>query len=429
MHLRGTPGGTACIVVALALVFASGSIRQVRAQTGALAPADVGQGFSKAMSNAANIADLQKRIDARDALIRDLLDRVRRLEQLEAERDRPRAAVIRTVSDTAGPDVAPVQTPSSDVPRGSYDVAQQGTPPSEGSGAAATAKRGPGQFEVSEEAAQHALERALVQTGASLLPAGTLEFVPSVTYQYNQTSRPDQIALNLNGTIFITDQVAKVTQVRPSALFRMGLPFDLQAEVGIPYDFTQDTNAIRVIGAGLSQQNTSAFGLGDPTLTLTHQLFYEHGAVPSVFVSGTWDSDFGQTKSGIRLGTGFNELSASVTAVKRQDPLVFTAGFTFQKTLDSRNIAPANQYTPTLSMLIAVSPETSLRFTQQVTFAGSTDVNGTSVPGSSQTAGVFTFGLLSILARGLVMDLSASIGETPDASDFGFRLGFPIRLN
>ncbi len=133
--------------------------------------------------------------------------------------------------------------------------------------------------------------------------------------------------------------------------------------------------------------------------------------------------------SGIPLGQGFHQFQIGATAVKRQDPLVFTAGLTYLKALENNNITPGDQLIPNAAVNLAVSPETSLRFSQQVTFGNKAKLNGQYVPGSQQVSGVFVFDLLSILAPGFVVDFTAALGETRDAPDLTLRLGFPIRLN
>ena len=134
---------------------------------------------------------------------------------------------------------------------------------------------------------------------------------------------------------------------------------------------------------------------------------------------------------GRALGTdfNFNELRPSLTAVKRQDPLVFTAGFTYQTALESHGITLGDQFTPSVGMLFAVSPETSLQFSQQVTFSEPTVVGGRNIPGSESTSGILSLGILSILARGVSMQFTAGIGETRDTPDLTLILAFPIRLN
>ncbi len=403
---------------AAALVVVAGAVGPAPARA-----ADVRAPAAEYDVNREMIEALQKKIDERDQLILQILGRVQDLERREAEAAAAGGGrAVPAAMNSPRPSSAGHVPPR---PR----MAQQTQAPQPQPQAAPAPRAEPGQFEVSEEDAQRALERALVQTGASLLQPGQLEFVPSVTYQFDQVSRPSQIALTQTGTVLVTEDVVRSDQVEAGTLWRIGLPFGFQAEVGLPYEYKRRSTTSRVLGAGLSDRASDEVGFGDPTLTLTKQLLQEHEDLPGLFLSGTWDSNYGQRRNGTALGSGFDEFRVSLTAVKRQDPLVFTAGMTYQTALESRNIQLGDQYTPAVGMLFAVSPKTSLRFAQQVAFTRGAQLDGVTVPGSDQLSGVFTFGVLSILARGLTLDLSANIGETPDAPEFSFRLAFPIRLN
>jgi hypothetical protein len=412
------------------------------------------QSSAAAGSGSETTKDLEKKLDQRDALIRDLLQRVERLERQAAAR----AAAGPQLSQAApGTPLLPEKVLPLTEPRAAAPISPQPTiltgeqgqlaqnPPAAPSpapaaeaapGQPAAPQAAPGQFEVSEEAAQHALEIALVQTGALLLPPWALEFVPSLTYQYARTSITGQTLITTSGLLLGSDNVTRSNQLAASALFRAGLPWDSQVEVGIPYDYKRFSTATSVLGSGLGEQTTQANGFGDPTLTLTKQVLQEGEWRPSLFASATWESYFGQGEHGIPLGNGvlgtnfnFNEFRASMTAVKRQDPLVFTAGFTYQTALENGGITPGDQFTPALGMLFAVSPETSLQFSQQVTFAKPTSVGNRSIPGSEETSGILSLGVLSILARGLSVQFTAGVGETRDAPDLTLLLAFPIRLN
>ena len=429
MKYRPGPGSIATMASVVVLMGPIPALAQsANSSTAALEPQRSWQS-----SDAATIRQLQEGLEQRDAVIRDLLRRVQRLERQEAahEATAPVAAGIKRGAAATKP--PPVRTARSDPPTPQDPPTQQNPappPPQQGQPTATEpAKPQPGTFEVSEEAAQHALERALVQTGASLLPPGKLEFIPSATYQSEQNAHPAQIALATDGTVLITENVSRSRQIETAGLLRAGLPWNTQIEIGLPFEYKSLTTTSRVLGTGLGEQSTDVVGLGDLTLALTKQVLEEGDVRPGLFLSGVWNSNFGQTKKRVPLGTGFNEFSAGFTAVKRQDPLVFTAGFTYQTSLTHNNVTPGDQYTPAVGVLLAVSPETSLRFAQQVSFVKGIEVGGRGVPGSEQTSGLFTFGLLSILGRGLVMDFSASIGETPDAPDLSLRLAFPIRLN
>jgi len=282
---------------------------------------------------------------------------------------------------------------------------------------------------VSPEAAQHALEIALVQSGAGLLSPWKVEVVPSFVYQYNSVSVPGQLAVSTTGNLLITGNVIRQNTLQANGLVRVGLPWDFQAEFSVPYGYKSLTNTSRVLTTGLLQQGKNAVGFGDPTFTLTKQLMTESEWLPNLFVSGTYESDLGQFSRGLALGAGFNEFRVGLLATKRQDPLVFTAGFTYQRTLEHLGVTAGDQFIPSVGLLFAVSPETSLQLSQQVAFADPIKRFGQKIPGSDQVQGIFSVGLLSILRPGLVVNLTASIGETPDAPNLTFQFAVPIRLN
>jgi hypothetical protein len=395
-----------------------------------------GQDFGT--SDSAQIKELQSRLNQRDAIIRDLLRRVQKLERDEAARSggtvKPAAQPAESAAPrptpsprtSAAPTVAPQNAgaAATTAQNGAPSAAQQQNQAAGGTGQAA-----PGTFEVSPEAAQRALERALVQTGAALLGPWQVELVPSLFYQYQEVSHPASLALLSNGTVITSENVNRATQLEGQALLRTGLPFNSQIEVGIPYDYKSFSTTSRLLGIGVANRGSDVTGLGDLNITVTKQLLEEGDVLPGLFLSGGWNSNLGQTKNHIPLGTGFNEFTAGMTAVKRQDPLVFTTGFTYQTALEHNGARPGDQYTPAFGVLLAASPETSLRAAQQVSFIRGAKLAGVAIPGSEQTQGILTLGLLTILGRGFVMDLSVNIGETPDAPNVGVRLAFPIRLN
>ena len=402
------------------------------------------------VSAAARIKQLEERIDQRDAIIRDLEARVERLEREAAARGSaaPASGVGANQAQTAQAQTAQTQTaqpppaagaptqsaaagPAQPPPANAPAQATAQSPPAPPSSqqASATAKPGPGQFEVSADAAQHALERALVQTGAALLPAGKFEFVPSLTFQYQTISTPAQIALTSSGQVLITESVLRNTQVEASGLLRAGLPWNSQLEVALPLDFKRDDIATRVNRSGLADSAVNVAGVGDFAISLTKQVLIEGDVRPGLFVGVGWNSNLGQVKHNIPLGTGFDEFTGSVTIVKRQDPLVFQAGFTYEYSLEHNGLTPGQLFIPTVGLLFAISPETSLGFSQQLEFGQKAYFHGLAVPGSEQTIGIFRIGLLSILGKGRVVNFSVGIGETPDSPNVSVQLAFPIRLN
>jgi hypothetical protein len=394
-----------------------------------------------AETDAERVKELEKRLDQRDAVIRDLQQRVERLE-------RGQTAHVAVAPPAPGPAPAQAQTAQASKPAppptggGSQAVAQaapprapptappaaaQGTAP--GSAQGAPAPPGPGQFTVSEEAAQHALERALVQSGAALLPRGKFEFVPSLIFQYQRVSTPGQIALTPQGAVLISENLLRNTQVQGQALLRAGLPFNSQLEIALPWSYRDSDVITRVGGAGLSETGVNGFGVGDLAIALTKQILTDTDQHPGLFANIGWNSNYGDVKGKLPLGTGFTEWSAGLTAVKRQDPLVFTASFAYIYTVQNKGVKPGEQYIPTFGILLAVSPETSLQIGQQFIFQDKFIFNGRAIPGSNRTEGILSVGLLSILGRGRVINVSVGFGETPDTPNVIFQVSMPLRLN
>lgn len=366
-----------------------------------------------ATTSAARVKELERRLDERDALIRDLQQRVERLE-------RQQSASGSATANTQAQAPAPPQTVARASPGPPGPPASTQGPPKPG---------GAGEFTVSEEAAQHALERALVQSGAALLPRGKFEFSPNVIYQYQRLSTPGQLALTTDGQVLITENVLRSVQVQTTALLRMGLPWNAQLEVGVPFNYKDTTLTSRVGGSGLSATGPSVYGVGDPSVSLIKQILVENDLRPGLFANIGWSPDSGQVKQGVPLGRGYGQLGAGFTAVKRQDPLVFQGGFNFLYSGQNNGLRPGAQYITSFGVILAVSPETSLQFGQQLTFYGKDSFNGRGIPGSDRTAGIFTAGILSILGRNRVISMSIGIGETADAPNIVVQLATPIRLN
>ncbi len=352
---------------------------------------------------ASTIAALRERLDERDAAIRDLMRRV-----AELEHRKPAAKKVAKI-------VLPLPEPPPPKP----------APPNQQAPAASSAK--PGNFDVDEEAAERALERALIQSGALLLSTGTIEFVPSLAYVRRESATPGQLVFPSGGGVMVSDNQYRQNQIEASILARAGLPWDMQIELGLPYDYKSVSEVTTVGNAGLSQQTSRAFGFGDPSVTLSKQFVKEGEWLPNLIASLGWDTDFGQTKKGIALGTGFNEIKAGITASKRQDPLVFTAGIGYTTSFEKHGIQPGDQYTATGGMFLAVSPETSLLFMPMATYAGDTTFNGVTVPGSDQLAAALELGLVTVLAPRLLLDLRLDIGLTRDAPKFGMKVSFPFQ--
>jgi Putative MetA-pathway of phenol degradation len=401
----------------------------------ASAPADASQA----------IAELRDELEARDLLIANLLQRVEQLERrivLSASQlDQtvggagPGASSGRVFAETAPAAntatvgaLEPVEPGAGAQKPVQTAQAQPPAPPAPTEGGAAPTQA-PGQFEVDEEAIERALERTLVQEGVLLLPFGQVEIEPSFTYTRRESDVPTFVAVG--GDTFVGEQEVKRNEFEMGAMLRVGLPFDAQIEAGVPYNYVDESVDTTVGGAPRNSNSESGHGLGDVSVGLAKTLLREGaGWWPDVIARVTWDADTGKTRdNGVFLGGGFNELSGSLSAVKRQDPLAFVGSVSYAKTFENDDFEPGDEVGFSLGTVLAASPETSLSFFFNQTFADDSKFDGDTINGSDQVVGTFSIGAATILGRNTLLSITGEIGLTDDAPDYAIGASLPIRFD
>jgi hypothetical protein len=316
-----------------------------------LIAAEPNQLQAQASTEAATVEDLQRALSQRDAAIDAL---TRRVEELERRLAAEYAGQAPPAGGEPGPEemsarrFAPPAAEPGPLPAGE-ELNGVAVPPLAGAGAA------PGEFEVDEEAVDRALERALVQTGALLLPAGTLEIDPSLTYVRREADAP-RLIVEDNEFIVALDELHRDDLTFDFTL-RVGLPYDAQLEAGVPYSYEEISNVERVGFATRREDSLNGAGLGDVRVGLAKTLLREEGWRPDLVGRLEWDSKTGETEGGVSLGSGFHEVSGSLTAVKRQDPLVFVGNLSYTTTLEDDGIDPGNDLGLSLGTILAASPK------------------------------------------------------------------------
>jgi len=366
----------------------------------------------------ATVEALGQRLEQRDALVDDLQRRVKELERqlatLTGERARPAAG-----KSVARP--APTPPVAAAEPAAAKPAEK---PPAPRAGAPAA----PGQFEVDAEAAERALERTLVRTGARLLPFGQGEIQPSFIYVRSEQDTPVFFSDGTNQ--FVASQAIRSNIFIGDLLLRFGLPLDSQVELGLPYRYV-DQEAVTEVGlAPRARDSTHGSGLGDFRLAVAKTLLREDGWQPDLVGRVTWDSASGdRIAGGIPLGFGFDEFELSLTATKRQDPLVFLGRAAYETTLEKDKVKPGDKYGFSVGAFLAASPETSLRFTLDQVFINDEQVDGKSLQGSDRTLGALVLGASSILGRGLFLDVTAGMGLTDDAPDYSIGVALSWRFD
>ncbi len=368
-------------------------------------------------------AELDRKLEQQGAELAQLQRRVAELERLLEKQKTGQAAAAQPQTRPAAP-AGKVAAASAPPP-----APAQSQPPAAGAGRPAGASGGPGSFSVDEEAAQRALERTLTQTGALLLPRGQIDFEPSVTYLRRETT-VNQLQEPASGYYVFYPTQVKRDEVTGNLALKIGLPWESQLELGLPYNFVHQSTLADFGTLGRTTSSANANGLGDFSIGIAKTLTHERGWRPDVIGRLTYIVGNGQqSNNGVVLAGGSPAAQVQVVALARQDPLAFVGSLYYQKAFTKNEIKQGDQAGFSLGALMAASPQTSLLFAFSQTFVQKLQLNGVNVPGSEQTIGMLNLGASSILAKNVMLDATLGVGLGADAPRYVIQLTLPIRFN
>ncbi|WP_413437312.1 transporter [Sulfuriferula sp. GW1] len=379
----------------------------------------------KLTAHDADIAKLQKRMDdlerqltARNEIIAKLQKQQNDLERRLNAFGAPSPAASQTATGKMAATVAQAPAGSGQPQPSAAPVGQPGKTSS-----------GPGSFSVDVEAAQRALERNLTQTGALLLPAGQIDFEPSLTYARRETSSYPLI-YNLGGSNALVPQQVKRDETTGNLALKVGLPWDSQLEFGLPYSFVHQSLLTDFGPAGRFTGSANASGLGDLSVGVAKTLARERGWRPDLIGRFTYIVGNGdRVNNGVALPAGNPAAQVQLVALKRQDPLAFVGSLSYQKAFEKDQIRQGDQIGFSVGTVLAASPQTSLQFSFSQTFVQKLQINGSKVPGSEQTVGMFNVGASSILSKNVMFNTVLSMGLSNDAPKYAIQFTLPIRFN
>lgn len=295
---------------------------------------------------------------------------------------------------------------------------------------AASPPPAPGAVEVDEQAAERALERTLVAGGALLLPAGQAEIEPSFTYARRESDVSPVLVDTGDGDLALTNPNLERNELTPALGLRVGLPWDSQLELSLPYNFVQQDEVIETGGGGRITRDGWGNGIGDLRVGLAKTVLREGIVRPDLIARVSYNTGTGERDDNdIVLDGGFSAITGQLVALKRQDPLAFVASGFYQKTFDDNNLNPGDQYGFSLGTFLAASPATSLRFQLQTTFIDEIERDGRTLSNSDRNEAVLVVGASSILGRGVLLDVAGGIGLTDDAPDYFITISLPIRFD
>ena len=354
-------------------------------------------------------AALLEQIKKRDAIISDLLRRVETLEQqVSGAKDTYRAN--------------PEQPPPT-----SAEVAQRGASPAATVAQAPSEQREPGTLEVDERAADRALERTLTIQGALLLPSGVKEFQPYTGYTRRETDFP--VLLSVDSGIGVGSQRIQRNEYSVGVRGAIGLPFESQLEIDIPYDYAKERRTRFFTGVPVDDFNEHGSSMGDIRVGIAKTLMRQEGWKPDLLARLTWDTDSGDAiDNGIPLGNGFDEIRLGFTGLKRQDPLAFTATVSYGHSLEKNDVQPGDEFGVSLGVSMASSPSTSLSLALAQSFQQDFEFNNNRLDGTSTDSALLLFGASSVLGRHTLLAVSAGVGLTDDSPDYTLSISLPIRF-
>lgn len=413
--------------VGTVLLFATGLSAQVQSASSTPAPNLAAQAEHPAQVRGAqpDIVDvkIQQALRERDAIIRNLLERVQELE-----------GRLNAVNNTGLTGHGPV--PSA--------VAVQPAPMTS---LATTVNNAT--YDETERHASAALDRALLVRGGLLLPPGMMEVDDAASY-FSMSS--DHVTVN-GFALFPVLVVGDITSERlrrdiliNSITARQGITKRLQLDAMVPYGYVLN----RTVDATGKQTTESQFGLGDIAGGASYQFATEHGSVPDLlaslhYKSSTGTNSYDLTSAETSLGTGFNGVTGAVTAAKTNDPLVFFGSLSYTRNFPAHHTVPiSNPSDPSVTSTVAyirpgdavgfqlgsvlsLNPETSMTVGWNQQFTREAKMNGQPLPASYLVEGSLRIGTSYMIAPGRLMDISMGLGLTPDTPNLQFSVSFPFR--
>jgi len=258
--------------------------------------------------------------------------------------------------------------------------------------------------EPEDDELNRALERTLVQQGALVLPARSHELEPQFAYAHWDRDRGP----------FRSEWDAALA-------FRAGVGWQSQVQLRVPY-------------VHVATATGSATGLGDISFSALTQLAREDGRRPSLFAAFGWLARTGDDGSSgaVPTGGGFNVPQAALTAVKRDDPLVYFGGISYAaprpRNISGVRVEPGRTWGVRGGAVLAATPEASVNAGLNLGFVSASRVDGGRVSDSDTVLGTLQLGFGTVLSRRLMLNVSGEFRVSGALPNFRLVLGVPIRF-
>ena len=109
--------------------------------------------------------------------------------------------------------------------------------------------------------------------------------------------------------------------------------------------------------------------------------------------------------------------------------MVFLGSASYQTFEEDDDVEPGDQFAFSVGTALAVSPSSSLFATISNQFLAETEFRNQQIDGSDITAVALNLGASTIVARGILLNLTTGIGISEDAPDYSIGLSGSVRTN
>jgi hypothetical protein len=296
-------------------------------------------------------------------------------------------------------------------------------------------------------------DQLLLERGAILLPAGTLQVEPSVEYTHVSAN---QLAVSgftifdaiVIGNIEVDDLSRDI--VTAAASIRYGIIDRLQVEARIPYLYRTDDE---IFGFGTNNQDefrSDNMGLGDVEASASYQLIIgDGGAIPDTIVRahGRFPTgedpfdidtiDLGDNRHALEeppTGSGFYGVGGGATMVWRVDPVVFFTGLdatiNLPRTFDAvGEIDPGDTYQAFGGVNVQLSELVSLNLSFVEQYTRKSEQEGIKIDGTSLNDARLVLGTAVGVGSNASLTFNAAAGLTKESPDFVFTISLPISFS
>ena len=283
-------------------------------------------------------------------------------------------------------------------------------------------------LDVDPVAVDRALERTLTQSGALLLPSGQAELQFGASYARLQQQKMTIEMRHGEPTLRQFD--LRRNDYGTSLSARVGMPFNAQFEVTVPYRTVTQTILTSDEFNAPHEARRSASMIGDISTGIAKTLLHEQGGRPDIVGRVVWNAGNGRDASNdIQIGEGFKKLRTEVAITKRDDPMVFSGTLSYESTFKKNSFKPGDQFGVSLSALLAASPDTSLSVGLDQTFSKKNRVHGTAISGSDQVSSMLLLGATSFFGSRTLLSLTVGKGLTKGTPDYLINVTLPLRVD